>query len=104
MANAFIIPHRPIQLLLAVLAAGIALGGTSDANAIPATQISLVYPVMGPRISSDKNPQRISDFRELSRVPDTPAVFSSSPPRFVKTLKMLTAQPFFTTLLAMYRL
>jgi hypothetical protein len=46
-----------------------------------------------------KNPQRISDFGELSRVADTSAVFSSSPPRFVKTLKMLTMEPFFTPLL-----
>ena len=38
-----------------------------------------------------KNPQRIAQ--------DTSAVFSSSPPRFVKTLKMLTTEPFFTTLL-----
>jgi len=38
-----------------------------------------------------KNPQRIAE--------DTPAVFSSSPPRFVKTLKMLTTEPFFTTVL-----
>ena len=38
-----------------------------------------------------KNPQRISV--------DTPPVFSSSPPRFVKTLKMFTTEPFFTTLL-----
>jgi|GEM_PF-1282019 len=38
-----------------------------------------------------KNPQRIAE--------DTSAVFSSSPPRFVKTLKMLTTEPFFTTLL-----
>lgn len=30
---------------------------------------------------------------------DTPPVFSSSPPRVVKTLKMLTTEPFFTTLL-----
>ena len=34
-----------------------------------------------------KNPQRIAE--------DTPAVFSSSPPRFVKTLKMLTTEPLF---------
>ena len=38
-----------------------------------------------------KNPQRIAE--------DTSVVFSSSPPRFVKTLKMLTTEPFFTTLL-----
>jgi hypothetical protein len=44
------------------------------------------------RWSHRKNPQRISE--------DTPPVFSSSPPRFVKTLKMLTTEPFFTTLLA----
>lgn len=43
----------PIKRLLLVLAASIALGGVSNANAIPATQISLVYPVMGPRMSSD---------------------------------------------------
>jgi len=39
-----------------------------------------------------KNPQRIAE--------GTSAVFSSSPPRFVKTLKMLTTEPFFTTLLS----
>jgi len=38
-----------------------------------------------------KYPQRIAE--------DTSAVFSSSPPRSVKTLKMLTTEPFFTTLL-----
>jgi|GEM_PF-3652807 len=38
-----------------------------------------------------KNPQRIAE--------DTSAVFSSSPPRFVKTLKMLTTELVFTTLL-----
>ena len=38
-----------------------------------------------------KNPQRIAE--------DKSAVFSSSPSRFVKTLKMLTTEPFFTTLL-----
>ena len=42
------------------------------------------------RWSQRKNPQRISV--------DTPPVFSSSPPRFVETLKMLTTEPFFTTL------
>jgi len=42
-----------------------------------------------------KNPQRIAE--------DTSAVFSSSPPRFVKTLKMLTTEPFFTTLLEFVR-
>ena len=45
------------------------------------------------RCSRRKNLQRISV--------DTPPVFSSSPPRFVKTLKMLTTEPFFTTLLAL---
>ncbi len=43
------------------------------------------------RWSRRKNPQRISV--------DTPPVFSSSPPRFAKTLKMFTTEPFFTTLL-----
>ena len=43
------------------------------------------------RWSRRKNPQRIAV--------DTPPVFSPSPPRFVKTLKMLTTEPFFTTLL-----
>ncbi len=43
------------------------------------------------RWSQRKNPQRISV--------DTPPVFSWSPPRFVETLKMLTTEPFFTTLL-----
>jgi hypothetical protein len=38
-----------------------------------------------------KNPQRISE--------DTLPVFSSPPPCFVKTLAMLTTEPFFTTLL-----
>jgi hypothetical protein len=46
-----------------------------------------------------KNPQCISDFGELSRVEDTLPVFSPSPPCFVKTLKMLTTEPLFTTLL-----
>jgi hypothetical protein len=41
-------------------------------------------------LETPKNPQRISA--------DTPAFFSSSPPRFVETLKMLTTEPFFTTL------
>jgi len=40
--------------------------------------------------SRRKNPQRIAV--------DTPPVFSPSTPRFVKTLKMLTTEPFFTTL------
>ena len=43
------------------------------------------------RWSPRKNPQRISE--------DTPPVFSQSPPRFVSTIKMLTTEPFFTTLL-----
>jgi len=43
------------------------------------------------RWSRRNNPQRISE--------DTLPVFSSSPPRFLKTLKMLTTEPFFTTLL-----
>ncbi len=30
---------------------------------------------------------------------DTPPIFSACPPRFVETLKMLTTEPFFTTLL-----
>jgi|GEM_PF-4063443 len=37
------------------------------------------------------NPQPIAE--------DTSPVFSSSPPRFVKTLKMLSTEPFFTTLI-----
>jgi hypothetical protein len=48
-----------------------------------------------------KNPQRISDLDEISRVVDTPLILSSSPPRFVKTLKMLKTEPFFTTLLVL---
>jgi hypothetical protein len=51
------------------------------------------------RWSRRKNPSRISDLGELSRVVDAPPVFSWSPPRFVKTLKMLTTEPSFTTLL-----
>jgi hypothetical protein len=43
------------------------------------------------RWSPRKNPQRISE--------DTPPAFSQSPPRFVSTIKMLTTEPFFTTLL-----
>ena len=48
------------------------------------------------RCSRRKNPHRISV--------DTPPVFSSPPPRFVKTLKMLTTEPFFTTLLVLSRM
>ena len=47
------------------------------------------------RWSPRKNPQRISE--------DTPPVFSQSPPRFVSTIKMLTTEPFFTTLLGLAR-
>jgi hypothetical protein len=51
------------------------------------------------RWSCRKNPQRILDLGELSRVVYTPPVFSSCPPRVVKTLKIITTESFFITLL-----
>jgi hypothetical protein len=45
------------------------------------------------RWSQRENPQRLSV--------DTPPVFPLSPPCFAETLKMLTTEPFFTTLLGM---
>jgi murein DD-endopeptidase MepM/ murein hydrolase activator NlpD len=42
-----------IRRLMIALTATIGFCSTSDANAFPSTQISLVYPVMGPRMSSD---------------------------------------------------
>ena len=45
--------------------------------------------------ATGKTPQRISDFGELSGVVETLPIFSSSPPRLVKTLKMLMTQQIF---------
>lgn len=44
---------RTIKGLALVFAATVSVLHTPQANAIPSTQISLVYPVMGPRMSSD---------------------------------------------------
>jgi|GEM_PF-5237492 len=84
--------RRPLELLLGKVpkALGEALSGISRVvknNFL--LRISIVC--LQRRWRRRKNPHRIAE--------DTAAVFSSSPPRFVKTLKMLTTEPFFTTLL-----
>jgi hypothetical protein len=67
-------------------------GGRFTLNRVVKNDFLLRISIVGLQLcwSRRKNPQRISV--------DTPPVFSPSPPRFVKTLKMLTTEPFFTTL------